>query len=183
MMRVGRISQNEVCRQPGCEEPVKSLGWCNAHYLQFRAGILDEDGNQLRDPLPRGRRPLDFRKEVAGYILVRAPEGHPRARHDGSIYEHRLVMEHHLGRFLDPEEVVHHLNGVRGDNRISNLQLRTTRAEHGLGHERLEDVEQALVVLERFANEGMTNSSGYRKRLRKIAQRLSPRKERSDGQA
>lgn len=177
MKRVARIGSEEVCRQPGCDKPVKSLGWCNAHYLQFRAGILDKEGNQLRELKPNGRRPLDFRKEVAGYILVRAPEGHPGARHDGSIYEHRLVMEEHLGRYLDPEEVVHHISGARDDNRIENLQLRRSRSDHGHGHEGVEDVDGALVVLERLVNKGMTNSSGYRKRLRKIAQRLRPRKE------
>jgi hypothetical protein len=63
-----------------------------------------------------------------GYILVRRPN-HPYAKINGYIFEHRLVMEKHLGRYLTQEEVVHHNNHVRDDNRIENLQL-INRSEH-----------------------------------------------------
>lgn len=59
----------------------------------------------------------------AGYVMVTAP-GHPRAPSgNGYVFEHILVMEEVLGRYMLPGETVHHRNGVRDDNRAENLEL------------------------------------------------------------
>lgn len=54
---------------------------------------------------------------------------HPSLNAPGYIYEHRNVVEEHLGRYLEKDEHVHHLNGIKSDNRLENLQV-MSNSEH-----------------------------------------------------
>ena len=77
--------------------------------------------------ISRVRKPRLITKN--GYVLL-SKKGHYTAQVTGYIFEHRLIMENHLGRYLRPEEVVHHINGIRTDNRIKNLMLFKSNAIH-----------------------------------------------------
>lgn len=60
------------------------------------------------------------------YKKIKLPDGTTRD-------EHRLVMEKHLGRKLERNEVVHHINGNGLDNRLENLELKS-RSDHSKEH-------------------------------------------------
>ncbi len=64
-----------------------------------------------------------------GYILIFCPE-HINRTHDNYMLEHRLVMEKYLGRHLKTEEVVHHIDGNRANNKLENLILFPTHSAH-----------------------------------------------------
>lgn len=65
-----------------------------------------------------------------GYVLVYAPN-HPAANpRSKTVREHRLVMEGILGRYLRPEEVVHHKDGNKQNNHPDNLGLFATNRDH-----------------------------------------------------
>ena len=66
----------------------------------------------------------------SGHIYKICPN-HPYGSKYGSYVPlHRLVMEEHLGRYLNPEEVVHHIDGNPANNNIENLELFANNAEH-----------------------------------------------------
>jgi hypothetical protein len=67
-----------------------------------------------------------------GYVYVKNPE-HPRARKDGYILEHILVLEKKLGRYLTDNEHSHHINRIRDDNRPENLTVLTS-SKHVIHH-------------------------------------------------
>jgi hypothetical protein len=58
-----------------------------------------------------------------GYVMLWCSDGKRRL-------EHRLIMEKHLKRSLTKHECVHHINGIRSDNRIENLVVCKTHGEH-----------------------------------------------------
>ena len=131
-----------TCSVDGCESDHYAKTYCKLHYSRVR--FTGEPGQAERLIAKDGNR---RHKIKGGYVQVNDP--HNRQRN--GILEHRLVMEQYLGRKLEAHENVHHINGVRDDNRIENLELWSTSQPIG---QRVEDkVKWALEIIALYGGE------------------------------
>jgi hypothetical protein len=114
-------------------------------------------------------------KKDSGYILVYKPN-HPRADKHGYVPEHTLIMEKHIDRYLNDNEVVHHINGIKDDNKLKNLQIMDVD-EHKKYHSRQERKKASIKEVLKLQREGWKikeiakkfnlSPDGLRKKLKK----------------
>lgn len=71
---------------------------------------------------------------MLGQYEYRVVPGHPRANADNAVYLHVLVAEEKLGRYLLPQEVVHHIDENKTNNDPTNLMVFYTKADHTSFH-------------------------------------------------
>lgn len=134
----GQPQAQRYCEIDGCERIHIARGYCGAHYRRWS---LYDDPNHLE---------IKGNKKPSKYKTVTA-HGHPNAKADGTIFEHRLVMSEMLGRPLAPGENVHHINGDTMDNRPENLEVWNT--QQPAGQRPSDKVEYAIMILNLYAPE------------------------------
>jgi hypothetical protein len=117
-----------------------------------------------------GGKKLDkIGKEVYGVYIFR-PD-HPAATKQGYVYEHRLVMENDLGRYLREDEIIHHVDLDPTNNKLNNLMV-LDACEHGMLHVYLQHALVKLMAHDdlrklSFHLLGMIRENGHSKRIRK----------------
>lgn len=132
-----------VCRTNHRKKPCTDCGkLCNSRHT----GLCVACNNKAR-----GRRDgtIEFEtvRQDGDYLALAVPFDHPGGT-KGWMLQHRYLMQKHLGRALLPGETVHHKNGLKTDNRLSNLELWVTHQPSG---QRPEDLlEWADEIIRRY---------------------------------
>lgn len=112
----------------------------HVNFLKDTTGFKSRIGKKLHQTGANNDSWKGGRRVMSGYVAI-LNRKHPRARsNSGYVFEHVLVMEEYVGRYLiwqgrqhPDNEIVHHINGVRDDNRLENLVLMLSR-EHSYLH-------------------------------------------------
>lgn len=94
-----------------------------------------------------------------GYVCIYNPN-HPFHSIRKYVYEHRLVMEKKIGRYIKHEERIHHINEIKDDNRIENLYLCKNISDHAKLHKQLERVALELFRSAKFGKIKFDNDIG-----------------------
>jgi hypothetical protein len=132
-------SQNKTVR--GSHLTAGKIISCGCHIPGLNKKSLMENAANWRG----GRR-----YDEDGYVQVYCPK-HPACKSNGYIREHKLVMEAKLNRYLVKGETVHHINGIKDDNRPENLELWSRSHPPG---QRVKDlVAWAKQILEQYDKE------------------------------
>jgi hypothetical protein len=99
-------------------------GWVKGEPLKYILGHVHPPHPQLKG----------VKVHSAGYVYINAPD-HPKAQ-QGYVFEHILVIEKALGKFLPDGTCPHHVNGKKDDNRPGNLVLCQDLDYHNFIHQR-----------------------------------------------
>jgi len=114
-------------------------GYCGACCL---ADISEPKATSWNRGKAHGRWGGGRHKHTEGYVYIHVEALLPKdqqayggmADKRGYILEHRLVAARKLGRVLTEQEVAHHVNGIKDDNRAENIEVFVSASDHRCHH-------------------------------------------------
>ena len=111
-----KLNANKPCKHSGCDRTKRYFGYCRMHYRRYKKGI-DMDA-----PVKQRCSIGTVKPSYGGYNKIKITDDLKPSTKNW-VLEHRYIMEKHIGRKLYSNEIVHHINGIRNDNRIENLEF------------------------------------------------------------
>jgi hypothetical protein len=136
-----KIGKGANCVVDGCSEKSRAKQMCSVHYQRWKSHGDPLFVQNNRRERGQGKQ---WHEAPTGYI-VRFEPSNPNAGPNGQVYQHRHVMSEMIGRPLRKGENVHHINGIKSDNRPENLELWTSSQPSG---QRVTDIAKwAISVL------------------------------------
>lgn len=83
-----------------------------------------------------------IKKDSKGYIYIWEPN-HPRANSNkGYVGRSCLIAEEMLGRYLFPNEIAHHKNEIKDDDRPENIEVKKSRSIHTKYHRNIQELDK-----------------------------------------
>lgn len=128
---------------------------CNNEFFQYRTnwqrskgvGYCSKTCKAKSQEVPEGSKKLKRGPNCDGHNAVLVKQSNHPAAKKGFVYEHRLVMEEYINRYLTDKERVHHINMDPLDNDLENLYLCEHDTEHNLAHASLNDCVKELIEM------------------------------------
>jgi len=129
-LKAGCLMYLNICKSCGKEE-WRQKNKLGDYCFKCSKRILHSHG-MLREKNPRWTGGRYVGKN--GYVHITVSPDDPfypmAAKRNHKVAEHRLVVAKHLNRCLESWEVVHHINGIKGDNSLENLELLPSASSH-----------------------------------------------------
>jgi hypothetical protein len=89
-------------------------------------------------------------KIIKGYVYVYSPN-HPRSNKK-YVKKSHLTVEKFIGRYLNPNEVIHHINFCKNDDSIENLMIFKNQKEHSLFHQKLKQFGSTIYIRKKITD-------------------------------
>lgn len=102
-------------------------------------------------------------RNAAGYVLIYMPE-HPRSNKN-RVFEHIVIWENANQRQIPDGYVIHHINGVKDDNRIENLRIMSTEEHtifHNTNRKRSDETKKKISDKQKIRLKDKRNHPGYK---------------------